>query len=230
MSTSKEKHPSWFKMKLERRTMVKQLKPRVAVNVLLACWEFLETGEKPTGLSPIESIAFSAFIPDLEDAWATYIKRISSGTNGGRPPKDEKPYGSICPHSIPCDTVQNHAVPHGTEEEPEPEQEQEQEPKKGCKAAKRPARPRFLPPTVERVAEYVKLRGSRVDPQGFVDFYAAKGWLIGKTPMKDWKAACRNAESWERWEKSAGPEEPKSAKRGRLIVGEDGEEVAVFDA
>ena len=54
MSTSKEKHPSWFKMKLERRTMVKQLKPRVAVNVLLACWEFLETGEKPTGLSPIE--------------------------------------------------------------------------------------------------------------------------------------------------------------------------------
>lgn len=225
MSTSKEKHPSWFKMKLERRTMVKQLKPRVAVNVLLACWEFLETGEKPTGLSPIESIAFSAFIPDIEDAWATYIKRISGGANGGRPKKDAKPYGSICPHSIPCDTVQNHAVPHGTEEEPEPEQE----PKKGCKAAKRPARPRFLPPTVEQVAEYVKLRGSRVDPQGFVDFYAAKGWLIGKTPVKDWKAACRNAESWERWEKSAGPEEPKSAKRGRLVVGEDGEEVAVFD-
>ena len=82
---------------------------------------------------------------------------------------------------------------------------------------------------MEQVAEYVKLRGSRVDPQGFVDFYAAKGWLIGKTPVKDWKAACRNAESWERWEKSAGPEEPKSAKRGRLVVGEDGEEVAVFD-
>ena len=78
MSTSKEKHPSWFKMKLERRTMVKQLKPRIAVNVLLACWEFLETGEKPTGLSPIESIAFSAFIPDLEDAWAQYIQRVTA--------------------------------------------------------------------------------------------------------------------------------------------------------
>lgn len=65
--------------------------------------------------------------------------------------------------------------------------------------AKRPTRPRFLPPTVEQVAEYVKQRGSRVDPQGFIDFYTAKGWMIGKTPMKDWKAACRNAESWERW-------------------------------
>ena len=65
--------------------------------------------------------------------------------------------------------------------------------------AKRPTRPRFLPPTVEQVAEYVKQRGSSVDPQGFIDFYTAKGWMIGKTPMKDWKAACRNAESWERW-------------------------------
>lgn len=65
--------------------------------------------------------------------------------------------------------------------------------------AKRPTRPRFLPPTVEQVAEYVKQRGSKVDPQGFIDFYTAKGWMIGKTPMRDWKAACRNSESWERW-------------------------------
>ena len=59
--------------------------------------------------------------------------------------------------------------------------------------------PHFVPPTVEEVAEYVAKRGSRIDPQGFLDFYASKGWLIGKTPMKDWKAACRNAEHWERW-------------------------------
>lgn len=78
-------------------------------------------------------------------------------------------------------------------------------------AAKRTARPRFLPPTVEQVAEYVKLRGSKVDPQGFIDFYAAKGWLIGKTPMKDWKAACRNAESWERWKRPEGRDSVKTA-------------------
>ena len=60
---------------------------------------------------------------------------------------------------------------------------------------------RFVPPTVEQVAEYVKQRRSSVDPQGFIDFYTSKGWMVGKTPMKDWKAACRNAEHWERWEK-----------------------------
>lgn len=66
-------------------------------------------------------------------------------------------------------------------------------------ADKPPSHPRFVPPTVEQVAEYVRSRGSSVDPQGFIDFYEAKGWMVGRTPMKDWKAACRNAESWERW-------------------------------
>ena len=69
-------------------------------------------------------------------------------------------------------------------------------------AASPPARgARFTPPTLEEVTAYIAERGSRVDPQGFLDFYAAKGWQVGKTPMKDWKAACRNAEHWERWAK-----------------------------
>lgn len=72
---------------------------------------------------------------------------------------------------------------------------------KSIKADKPPTRTRFVPPSIEEVAEYVKQRGSKVDPQGFIDFYASKGWRIGKTPMKDWKAACRNAEHWERWDK-----------------------------
>ncbi len=62
---------------------------------------------------------------------------------------------------------------------------------------------RFTPPTLEEVTAYVRERGSSVDPQGFIDFYASKGWLVGKAPMKDWKAACRNAEKWERWSKPA---------------------------
>ena len=61
------------------------------------------------------------------------------------------------------------------------------------------ARKRFTPPTLAEVQSYVAERHSPVDPQGFIDFYASKGWMVGKTPMKDWKAACRNAEKWERW-------------------------------
>lgn len=57
---------------------------------------------------------------------------------------------------------------------------------------------RFAPPTLEDVKEYCRERNNSVDPERFVDFYASKGWKIGKDSMKDWKAAVRN---WERSEK-----------------------------
>jgi len=31
-----------------------------------------------------------------------------------------------------------------------------------------------------------------LDAQRFHDFYTSKGWMVGKTKMKDWKAAARN--------------------------------------
>jgi hypothetical protein len=60
-----------------------------------------------------------------------------------------------------------------------------------------PAKPaaRFVAPTVSQVAEYVTAIGSKVDPERFVNFYAAKGWMIGRNSMKDWKAAVR---TWEK--------------------------------
>lgn len=58
---------------------------------------------------------------------------------------------------------------------------------------------RFTPPTVEQVREYCFERGNDVDPQRFVDHYTANGWMVGKTKMKDWKAAVR---TWENSEKS----------------------------
>ena len=65
--------------------------------------------------------------------------------------------------------------------------------------------------TTEEVAAYVRERSSIVDPQGFIDFYAAKEWMVGKNPMKDWKAACRNAEHWERWQRGSTKNEVKTA-------------------
>ena len=63
---------------------------------------------------------------------------------------------------------------------------------------------RFVPPTQAEVAAYCAQRGSGINPQRFVDFYASKGWLVGRSPMKDWRAAIR---SWEAGE-SAGRASP----------------------
>lgn len=54
---------------------------------------------------------------------------------------------------------------------------------------------RFIPPTVEEVKSYCIERGNKVDAERFVDYYTANGWQVGKSKMKDWKAAVR---TWER--------------------------------
>ena len=71
------------------------------------------------------------------------------------------------------------------------EQEQEQDKEQEHKGNKK----RFAPPTYEDVQEYCSSSGLNVDAYKFVDFYASKNWLVGKSKMKDWKAAARN---WSR--------------------------------
>lgn len=63
---------------------------------------------------------------------------------------------------------------------------------------------RFSPPTLEEVTAYCKERSNKVDPQRFIDFYASKGWKVGNTPMKDWKACVR---TWE--QRDNAPAQPK---------------------
>ena len=65
-------------------------------------------------------------------------------------------------------------------------------------------RPPFKPPTLEEVTAYKAEINSPVDPQDFVDFYAAKGWKVGKDSMKDWKAAFRRAANWDRYKNTPG--------------------------
>lgn len=71
-------------------------------------------------------------------------------------------------------------------------------------------RKRFIPPTVEEVREYCEERNNGIDAERFVNFYTAKGWMVGKNKMKDWKAAVRN---WERMNKE---QDRKIAERNKF--------------
>ena len=63
------------------------------------------------------------------------------------------------------------------------------------------------PPTVEEVQAYCDARGNGIDAAAFVDFYASKGWKVGASPMKDWRAAVRTWEARHR-EKGASRRAP----------------------
>ena len=54
---------------------------------------------------------------------------------------------------------------------------------------------RFTKPALAEVEAYCTERENGIDPAHFVDHYEANGWRVGKTPMRDWRAAVR---TWER--------------------------------
>ena len=61
---------------------------------------------------------------------------------------------------------------------------------------------RFTQPTLEEVQLYCEERSNGIDPQRFIDFYSSKGWKVGNTKMRDWKAAIR---TWENRNKKSEP-------------------------
>ena len=138
-------------------------------------------------------------------------KRAQSGKIGGRPAKQKKANAFS-----ESKTSQDKGEYQGEEEyqgkdENENKEEEKREGEGECKEKEKEKAPgtpegvrrahHFHPPTLSEVRDYVYERNSPVDPQGFLDFYQAKGWMVGSTPMQDWKAALRNAESWERWQR-----------------------------
>ena len=59
-----------------------------------------------------------------------------------------------------------------------------------AKSKKEPAIVKFAPPTVEEVQAYLAEKGvTDVDAEAFVAFYESNGWMVGRNPMKSWRAA-----------------------------------------
>ena len=62
---------------------------------------------------------------------------------------------------------------------------------------KSPTPKRFVKPTIEEIEAYVREKGYNVDAERFFNYYESKGWFVGKSPMKNWRAAVAT------WEKSS---------------------------
>ena len=108
--------------------------------------------------------------------------RLNGAMRGGTPPPTPPPGGEGTPPNTKtnADTNAISITP------PTPSE-----------GAARTREKRFKPPTVDEVRVYCAERKNGVDPQRFVDYYTSNGWKVGKSPMKDWKAAVRN------WEKNS---------------------------
>ena len=131
---------------------------------------YLRTGEQPEPRTDAQEAVLFAVQPVME----TSRKRIVAGGSGGK--AASKP-------------------------ESKRASEEEEEVGRGIKEEGKASAARFRAPSPEEVAEYaaayaaskgIDLASTDFDPERFVDFYAQKGWMVGKSRMKDWKASVRN--------------------------------------
>ena len=76
------------------------------------------------------------------------------------------------------------------------------------KSSDRAPKTAFRKPAPDELSAYCAERGNNVNPQAFFDYYESKGWVIGKSPMKDWKAAVR---TWER--RNAEDQRPNQSRK-----------------
>ena len=78
---------------------------------------------------------------------------------------------------------------------------------------------RFTPPTVDQVKDYCLERQNKINPEDFIDYYQANGWMRGRSKIKDWKACVR---TWEKFEREDKKPKPKSDRDWQTLGAEKG--------
>ena len=187
---------------------------------------YLRTGEEPEPRTDTQEAVLTAIRPVME----TSRSRIVAGGNGGkssssdankaeskRPSKTGSKPASKSGSKTPSKSSNSDA----SKAESKQPSEEEEEVGRGIKEEGKASVARFRAPSPEEVAEYasayaaskgIDLASTDFDPERFVDFYAQKGWMVGKSRMKDWKASVRN---WVRTSK------PRHETKREVTGGDD---------
>lgn len=161
---------------------------------------YLRTGEQPEPRTDAQEAVLFAVQPVME----TSRKRIVAGGNGGKSSsndasKAESKRASKTGSKPPSKSGSKTQSKAASKPESKRASEEEEELGKGIKERGKAAR--FRAPSPAEVAEYAQqfasdkaldLTALDFDPERFVDFYAQKGWMVGRSHMKDWKATVRN--------------------------------------
>lgn len=185
---------------------------------------YLRTGEEPEPRTDAQEAVLTAIRPVME----TSRSRIVAGGNGGsktpsngvskRASKTVSKTPSKRTSKTPSNGESNDASKRASEEE--------EEVGRGIKEEERGKKARFRAPSPAEVDEYARsyaaskeldLDSTDFDPERFVDFYAQKGWMVGRTRMKDWRASVRN------WVRTSKP------KEGKREVNDAGDDFSKYD-
>lgn len=174
------------------RKKLEKLSDQEVGRLVRSLLEYGETGETEE-LAGRESIAFDFIADDINRAKAAYEERFAKNQRNIEKryarQDDTNVYDGIRTNTNVYETYQTKDKP---KDKTKDKTKDNSLPPNGVSDTRAK---RFTPPTLDDVSAYIRERGSNVDAQRFLDFYTAKGWMVGKNRMKDWKAAVR---TWEK--------------------------------
>ena len=185
---------------------------------------YLRTGEEPEPRTDAQEAVLIAIRPVME----TSRSRIVAGGNGGSktPSNGESKRASKTVSKTPSKRASKTPSNGESNDASKLASEEEEEVGRGIKEEERGKKARFRAPSPAEVDEYARsyaaskeldLDSTDFDPERFVDFYAQKGWMVGRTRMKDWRASVRN------WVRSSKP------KEGKREVNDAGDDFSKYD-
>ena len=168
--------------------------------LIKALFTYMQTGEQLCSEDGMLMMAFSFITAqidrDTEKYEETCKKRAEAGRKGGK-----QKQANLANATDASENKQDLANLADKDKEREKEKgtETDTEKEREINTADKPRHARkqqFRPPSVDEVRAYCSARHNGIDPQRFVDYYTANGWMQGKgKPIKDWKAAVRLWES-----------------------------------
>ena len=160
---------------------------------------YLRTGEGPEPRTDSQEAVLTAIRPVME----TSRSRIVAGGNGGSktPSNGESKRASKTSSKTASKRASKTPSNGESDDASKTASEEEEEVGRGIEEEERGKKARFRAPSPAEVDEYARsyaatreldLPALDFDPERFVDFYAQKGWMVGRSRMKDWKATVRN--------------------------------------
>lgn len=186
-----EKRMNFYRTFYDLTTLLPEAERRKVNTALL---DYFFEGIEPKGLSESGMKVFKGCKGRIS-------KSRTNAANVANRYSDSKPTNE--PTNVDANNPANDASDATTKPLPERERERDKEgDKERGKAA------RFRAPSPAEVSEYahqfaadkgLDLTALDFDPERFVDFYAQKGWMVGRSRMRDWRATVRN------WLRSSKP-------------------------
>ena len=192
-----EIRPKALMIPFDKFVILDILPPEQYKNTLTKMRKYVEHGEEPEGLEPMEQMAFESLRAFMNENIKTYQRTIEAnrqnGRKGGRPRKaketdgfSEKPTET---HREPNETHKNQSTKYKVQSTKYKDSIESIEIDASASPSPRASK-RFSPPGLEEIEAYFAEKGgTAAQAERFRDFYESNGWKVGKNPMKSWKAA-----------------------------------------